>query len=902
MERIASRFVTLRAKFLLVVTPLVLLSIALVFGVVEWISASRAEQAMSQKLERMLSIQSEVLADPLWNLARDQITLVADAIMLDKDVVELEVREEDGELFLSQGRETEGGGLLTAQAPIAFGDADDAEVIGTLKLTLSNVRLQAERSERMVVAAALAGVLMLAVIVAALLANSRTVGRPLERLLTSIQAIEDGGARKAVDWDTRDEMGVVIKAFNKMLAREAENEKNLQDARDALEERVDQRTAELARTSTQLTTAIESITDGFTLHDENDKMVMFNSTYLRMMYPGLEDEIQKGVTFEQVIRRAVAKGLIKDAEGREESWVAERVEAHKSPSGAHVQKWTDGTWLRVNERKTDDGGTVATFTDITELQRAREQAEDANAAKSSFLATMSHEIRTPLNGIMGMSTLLRGTRLDDEQRDFSETISTAADTLLMIINDILDFSKVEAGALELEREPLDVAELVESALDLVVSKAADQGIELASRVSPGVPAGIVGDSTRLKQILMNLLNNAVKFTEDGEVVLTVESVDNGPEPAVGDTTRVRVAVRDTGIGIPPDRMNRLFKSFSQVDASTTRKYGGTGLGLAITKRLVELMGGEIKVESQVGVGTEFSFELEVEAAPAPDREKREARIANLKGKRALIVDDNRSNRMILVEKLHQWGLEARALPLPQDALDADISGYDVVILDYKMPKMNGAELARKLKEKLADAMPPLILFSSIGQVESTLRAEIDAIGFAGMITKPAKSGHLLDLLSKVVAGETTAPTDAGIPTAPGATLDLSILLVDDNRINRKVGSKILQTNGFTPDVVSSGAEAIEQTKTKNYDVVLMDIEMPEMDGITASGHIHEALDPSTRPYIVALTANALASERDSYLKSGMDDYLSKPIDVEALLATLHSAKTFRTQQVTGVTA
>ncbi|MEO0402359.1 MAG: response regulator, partial [Pseudomonadota bacterium] len=702
--------------------------------------------------------------------------------------------------------------------------------------------------------------------------------------------------RKAVDWNTRDEMGEVIKAFNKMLAREEINEKNLEDARDALEERVEQRTTELAQTSTRLTTAIESIADGFTLFDENDQLVMFNSTYLRMMYPGIETEIRDGVTFEQIIRRAIAGGLVKDAEGREESWLTERLQAHQNPVGEQIQKRSDGTWLRINERKTDDGGIVATFTDITELQRAREQAEDANAAKSSFLATMSHEIRTPLNGIMGMSTLLRGTHLDDEQRDYSDTITTAADTLLMIINDILDFSKVEAGALELEREPLDVSELVESALDLVVSKAAEQGIELAGRVGPGVPAGIVGDPTRLKQILMNLLNNAVKFTEDGEVILTIKTMDNAPEASVGTSTRIRVAVRDTGIGIPPDRMNRLFKSFSQVDASTTRKYGGTGLGLAITKRLVELMGGEIKVQSQVGVGTEFSFELEVEAAPAPNREVREARIANLKGKRALIVDDNRSNRMILLEKLHHWGLEAIALPSPQDALDADVAGYDVAILDYKMPKMTGAELAEKLKKRLGGETPPMILFSSIGQVESSLRAEIDAIGFAGMLTKPAKSGHLLDLLSKVVAGETTAATETGNPTAPGAALELSILLVDDNRINRKVGSKILQTNGFTPDVVSSGAEAIAQTKAKTYDVVLMDIEMPDMDGITATGHIHAALDDKTRPYIVALTANAMASERDSYLKSGMDGYLSKPIDVDALMDTLHAANDFRTRQ------
>ncbi len=893
---------TLQAKFLSIVAPLVLVAIALVFGVVEWISAGRAEQAISRKLEQILTTQSEVLADPVWNVAREQIHLVADAIMLDEDVAQLTIRDEDNQLILSQSRTTQLAEVLQAKTNIQFGTGEDAEIIGTFELALRNDRLLAERNERMVVAAALAGVLLLAVIISAALANRRIVGRPLERLLKSIQTVEEGGARDPVEWNSRDEMGEVISAFNDMLAREEVNLKRLEDSRDALEQAVEARTVELRQTSRQLTTAIESITDGFTLYDDDDRLIVSNSTYLRMMYPGLEQEIKAGATFETVIRQAVAQGLIKDAVGREESWIKERIEAHRNPSGAHVQKRSDGSWVRINERKTEDGGTVATFTDITELQLAREEAEAANEAKSSFLATMSHEIRTPLNGIMGMSTLLQETELNDEQRDYSDTISTAADTLLMIINDILDFSKVEAGALELESTPFDVADVVESALDLVVSKAAGQGIELASRIGPGVPAGVLGDPIRMKQILMNLLNNAVKFTDEGEVVLTIEAIENGPEPAIGETTQVRIAVRDTGIGIPAERMNRLFKSFSQVDASTSRKYGGTGLGLAISKRLVELMGGEIHVESEVGKGTEFSFVLSVEAAPAPDREQREARIRNLNGKQALIVDDNRSNRMILLEKLRQWKLQANALATPQEALDADLSGYDVVILDYKMPHMSGAELAVELKAKMGADTPPMVLFSSVGQVESTLRAEIDAIGFAGTLTKPAKSGHLLDLLSRVVAGEDESAKADQTGAAGADRLDLDILLVDDNRINRKVATKILQNKGVVPDVVASGAEAVLQAKIKNYDVILMDIEMPEMDGITATGHIHDALDPGERPYIVALTANAMASERDTYLQSGMDDYLSKPIDIEALVATLHTAKAFRARQKEAVRA
>ncbi len=896
MAILRGRFVSLRMKFLATVAPLVLAAVILIFGIFEINAARQAQDALAQKLDSMLQIQSEVFADPLWNLASDQVDLVANAIFLDPDVVALTIREDNGDLFASREREDVQGEVLSGSAEIAYPDGSDVIVIGTLELTLSDARLATARGERLTFATTLASILLLAVIVAALIANRRTVGRPLERLLAGIQSIEAGGARKAVDWQSHDEMGEVITAFNNMIERETINETKLEAARDELELRVEERTTELARASRQLNEAIESISDGFTLYDAEDRLVVSNSTYQRMMYPDGDHMIELGVPFRDSVRDLVARNSIDTGNFGDEEWLDQRMHQHLNPGPTLVQRRSDGTWLRINERRTDEGGIVATYTDITELQSAREQAEAANEAKSSFLATMSHEIRTPLNGIMGMSSLLQGTKLDEEQRDYSETITTAADTLLTIINDILDFSKVEAGALELESEPVDVGHIIESSLDLVVSKAASQNIELAGRIGPDVPAGILGDPTRIKQVLMNLLNNAVKFTQEGEVVLTVERVEPGDELRIGESAKLRVSVRDTGIGIPEDRMDRLFKSFSQVDASTTRKYGGTGLGLAITKRLVELMGGEISVESEVGVGTEFSFVADFTVAAAPDREDRETRIAALAGKRILVVDDNRSNRMILEERLGHWKMQPLAVAGPEEALAQDYSGFDAIVLDYKMPKMNGADLAREIQARSGDSTPPMILFSSIGQVESSLRDELNAIGFAAILTKPAKSAQLLDALTKAVFGQSAAASERDVVRAVDHTGDLEILLVDDNKINRKVGSKILLKNGFDADIVSSGAEAIESVKAREYDVVLMDIEMPEMDGLTATGLIHEALDPARRPYIIALTANAMASEREIYLSSGMDDYLSKPIDVDALLEALKEARRFRQAQ------
>ena len=700
-----------------------------------------------------------------------------------------------------------------------------------------------------------------------------------------------------------DEVGMLISSFNEMLERIQERDFALQSAKDQLEARVQERTQELQKEVNErvraeellseerkvLRALIDNVPDFMYVKDAESRFVVANASLARSRELKRPEELLGKTDFD-FYPRELAESYFQDEQNVIRTKQALFNKEEECVDAAGNKSWLLTTKVPLYDKNGQVTGIAGVGRDITkrreaerEMQRAREAAEAASQAKSEFLANMSHEIRTPLNGVMGMTDLALDTQLTPEQREYLETVKTSSDSLLTVINDILDFSKIEAGKIDLEAVDFNLRDCLELTLKTVAVRADEKGLELLCEVAPEVPELVRGDSTRLRQVVMNLVGNAIKFTDRGEVALKVQV-----EAQEGQDRVLRFTVADTGIGIPAEKRELIFAPFSQADTSTTRKYGGTGLGLTISTRLVEMMGGRIWVESEVGRGSQFHFTARLGAADA--KEIKVETIAPpevLRGVKVLLVDDNQTNRRILEGMLGRWQMHSTSVEDGEEAL-AQLSAareagkpFGLILTDMHMPKMNGFTLVERIRTRPELATATIMMLTSSGHRGDAARCQ--ELGVAAYLLKPIRQSELREAIARVLGareqdGAIPLITRFSVQDAREPSSFLRVLLAEDNAVNQRLAVRLLEKRGHHVVVAGNGREALEALEKGSFDLVFMDVQMPEMDGLEATAAIRDKEKSSgLHQPIIALTAHAMKGDREKCLAGGMDGYLTKPI-------------------------
>ncbi len=635
----------------------------------------------------------------------------------------------------------------------------------------------------------------------------------------------------------------------------------------------------------QMWAGVEAIPDGFVIYDRDDRFVLCNQRY-RDIYRASASIMEPGRSFREILRYGLDQGQYADAVGREDEWLEERLSEHRGANSIVEQPLSDGRWLRILEKATPDGGRVGLRVDISDqkaqqraLEDARQQAESASRAKSSFLANMSHELRTPMNGVVGMADILCETELTDEQRLYAETIRNSGESLLALLNDVLDFSKIEADKLSLRPEPFDLEHTIHEVVMLLRGSAIRKGLELYIDYDLFHPTVFEGDKGRIRQILTNLVGNAVKFTESGHVLVRVV----GFEADTSGHQQIHITVEDTGIGIAPEMQEHIFGEFNQVEDHETRQYHGTGLGLAISKRLVEMMGGELWLDSVKDKGACFGIRL---VLPISKPHQPKPVFANLTGAKLFVIDDQKVNRTILERQLTPAGATVTCCESGAQALELLGNGasVDLVITDNLMPEMGGLELANRLRSDFPEL--PILMLTSDPAVMGDPRAKLD---IDKVLQKPTLRANLLDTISSLLSTNERVAKKPNSDPYFTSERRMRILAAEDNRTNRLVFGKLLKGLNVDLHFAENGQEAVESFQKDRPDLIFMDVSMPEMDGKTATRIIREMEQTAnSQPVpVIALTAHALPGDDVAMLAAGMNAYLTKPLRKAEIIKAIH---------------